>query len=285
MMTEKLNEAYELVMAKVTGWWKLGAEMFPNVLVALLIFLVFYMIGNSMRNLFMKGFSRRFASVTLAQLVGMVIKSVFVFIGLFIALGILGLDKTLVTLLAGAGVMGLAIGFAIQDIVLNLIAGVLLSIKKPYRLGDVIEVGGNLGTAKELSLKHTVIVQPNGVTVTVPNKDVLQGVVKNYNASKGRRIELTVGVGYDSDLDAVKEVILDAIGNLGFLKAGKKVDVFANEFGDSSINFVIRYWIDVPFDRISWADATHAGVVAIKKAFDKNNIDIPFPIRTLLKTD
>ena len=201
-------------------------------------------------------------------------------IGVFIALSILNLDGMVTSLLAGAGIIGLALGFAFQDIASNFISGILLSVRHPFGIGDIIETNDLFGTVEKLNLRNTVIRTPQGQVIYVPNKVVYENPLMNYTKNGERRIDLSCGVSYGDDLEKARKVALEAIDGLDAKDTSRDVELYYNEFGDSSINFTLRFWI--AFEKLPqyWGAQSEA-IMALKKAFDENDIMIPFPIRTL----
>jgi len=194
------------------------------------------------------------------------------------ALSIVGFNVS--AFVAGLGVTGLIIGFALQDISRNFTAGALLMLQEPFNFGDYIEVAGYEGTVTDIQLRATELLAPDGVKVLIPNGDVFTSTIRNYTKTNMRRVELTVGVAYESDLEQVTRVALDAIRAVPGLLNDPEPMLFFHEFGDSAIVFSIRYWFDVTEN-----DVFHArdmGVKAIKAAFDREGIEIPYPIRTVL---
>ncbi len=200
--------------------------------------------------------------------------------GLMATLSVLQLDDAVTGILAGAGVLGLALGFAFQDLAANLISGVGLSVRHPFRVGDIIESNGVLGVAESIELRTTIIRTLDGKRVVVPNKKIFQDVLINHSTSGTRRVDVACGVSYDTDLDMAKATALEALGALECLSEGRSPELFFGEFGDSSINFDARVWIDYE-SQLDYLGAKDEIVRAIKKAFDAKEIDIPFPIRTL----
>jgi small conductance mechanosensitive channel len=200
--------------------------------------------------------------------------------GIFIALEILNLDKTVSSLLAGAGVIGLAIGFAFQEIASNFIAGILIAIRKPFQVGDILEVKDNVGKVSDIDLRTTRLLTFDGLEVIIPNKDMFTSVITNYTATSDRRISLEVGISYAEDLRRVKKIALAAMEDVSLRVKDKEVEIFYTGFGDSAITFEVRIWI-TSSDPRSAMTATDDVVVLMKEAFDKNDILIPFPIRTL----
>ncbi len=193
------------------------------------------------------------------------------------SLSIVGFNVT--AFVAGLGVTGLIVGFALQDISRNFTAGALLMIQEPFNFGDYIEVAGYEGTVTDIQLRATELLAPDGVKVLIPNGDVFTNTIRNFTKTNRRRVELTVGVAYGSDLESVTQVALEAIHAVPGLLDEPEPLVFFHTFGDSAIEFSIRYWFDTSENDIF--SARDMGVKAIKTAFQREGIDIPFPIRTV----
>jgi len=205
---------------------------------------------------------------------------VIVLIGFFVALGILDLNKVLTSVLASAGIIGLAMGLALQGTLNNTFAGIILSFLPKVRIGDWIEANGFSGRIVDINLRSITILQADNNYVLIPNSTIIDDPIKNFSLSERSRIMLDCGVGYESDLELVKEVVLNTLRNKFPQQDGEEVEVFYKEFGDSSINFVARFWVDSTDNR-SLQSAKSEAILAIKKAFNENDINIPFPIRTL----
>jgi small conductance mechanosensitive channel len=137
-----------------------------------------------------------------------------------------------------------------------------------------------MGKVVEINLRDTVLRTFQGQTVIIPNKDVFQNPIENYSLLGKRRIDLVVGVSYGEDLERVRSVTLDAVKNISGLSADDETTLFYQEFGDSSINFLIRLWAATP-EQPDYMRICSESIISIKKAYDANNITIPFPIRTL----
>lgn len=276
----EFNEAFDTVSEKVSGWIEGMIEMLPNLVAAVLVVLLFWVIALLVR----KGLRRGLGHISQYRQVHNLITSVafvaVLLIGLFVALGVLDLDKTVTSLLAGAGIIGLALAFAFQDIAENFISGVLLAIRRPFREGDVIESNEFMGVVEEITLRTTLLRTFQGQIVMIPNGQVFQNPLTNYSRTGKRRIDLTVGVAYGDDLEKARRVALEAVGALDSLDPNRNIELFYTEFGDSSINFDVRFWIDFA-KQTDFLRARSDAIMRIKQAFDKNDITIPFPIRTL----
>lgn len=277
METENI---YELITGKLEGWLTSAIEMLPNLVLALLIVVAFYVLAKVIRKFVGNMLSRITDNKTVTGLAETLLAVLVMGVGFFFALSILNLDGTVTSLLAGAGIIGLALGFAFQDIAANFIAGVLLSIRHPFGIGDIIETNGLFGTVEKLNLRNTILRTPQGQFIYVPNKEVYENPFTNYTRTGKRRIDLACGVSYGDDLEKARKVAVETLSSLDMRDESKEVEFYYNEFGDSSINFSIRFWIY--FDRLpDFLGAQSEAIMALKKAYDKNDIMIPFPIRTL----
>ncbi len=205
----------------------------------------------------------------ISSLVGWILKLL-----LFISVAsMIGIATT--SFIAVLGAAGLAIGLALQGSLANFAGGVLIMIFKPYRVGDLIEAQGQLGTVKEVQIFNTILVNFESKQIIIPNGLMSNGTITNYSAEGLIRVDLTVGISYDADVEKAKSVLLDVMNNHSLVVNEPAPFVGVNGFGDSSVDLVVRphckpedYW-DVYFDINE----------QIKIALDSNNIAIPFPQR------
>ena len=274
------DKAYHLIMDKLTTWINELVKLLPNILLGAIVLVIGFFIAKRIRN-FSKKIIKKFSdNVTLNSLFSSIIYIFFLGITLFTVLSILHLNKAVVSILAGAGVAGLAIALAFQDIAANFISGVFISIRKPMHVGDIVKLSDYMGKVEEINLRDTVLQTFQGQKVIIPNKAVFQNPIENYSMLGKRRIDLTIGVSYGDDLEKVKKVTLDAMQGLEGLSASDEVTMFYKEFGASSINYVLRLWID-SVNQPNFLEVGSQAIMRIKKAYDKNGVSIPFPIRTL----
>jgi len=280
MDTSEFNDAYDIVIGKVEEWIKSFFEMLPNFVVALFVLILFYVLGKFARRLVGNLLSKITNNKTITSLLETIIGISIVGIGVFIALSVMQLDGAVTSLLAGAGIIGLALGFAFQDIASNFISGVILSIRHPFGIGDIIETNEFYGTVQKLNLRNTIIRTVTGQIVYVPNKRVFENPLQNFTTTGLRRIDLSCGISYGDDLENVREITTKAIQNVENVLDENGIEFYYDEFGDSSINFKVRFWVRFRTNPEFWSARSEA-IIAIKKAFDENDIMIPFPIRTL----
>jgi small conductance mechanosensitive channel len=274
-----LGEALQRMADKVGGWVEDLVVSLPNIAAAALVVIAAGLIARVVRKLVRKGMVRVRAPVQVAALAGAVASVVVMAAGLFAALGVLGLEKTVTSLLAGAGIVGLAISFAFQDIATNFIAGVYLAVKRPLSVGDVVETNGFFGTVRAINLRSLELQVPQGMIVRIPNKMVFENPFTDYSTGE-QRIDLRSGVSYADDLPRAREVAIAAIEGVTRRLAGRPVEFFWEAIGDSSINFVVRFWIEYRVQTDMLAAQSEA-IERLKVAFDAAGITMPYPIQTL----
>ncbi len=182
-------------------------------------------------------------------------------------------------LVGALGVGGIAIAFAAQDILQNFIAGVLLQVRHPFRLGEQIRSGEHEGVVDDVNLRTTVLTTYDGLIVYLPNAEVLKHPIINYTRTPVSRTSLTVGLAYDTDLDRAREVLLGACSRAEGVQAAPPPEVWVEEFADSSINVAVRYWHAA--DIASRWRVRSTVAISIKAALDAAGITIPFPQRVL----
>ncbi|UZR98883.1 mechanosensitive ion channel family protein [Chondrinema litorale] len=268
-----------IISDKLEGWIETIIAMAPNFLLAVVVIVLFGFISKFVKKQTLKLLSRTHLGYSLISLVAQVISIIVICVGVFVALGILELDKTVTSLLAGAGIIGLALGFAFQDLTANFLSGIFIAIQRPISIGDVVETNGFFGKVKSINIRSVIIDNFGGQEIEIPSKDIFQNPIMNYSKTGERRMQLNCGVEYDQDLQVAQDVAHEAISSLPFLQEGKAVEVHFDGFGDSSINFKIWYWINQ--DQAGPPYAGSEAIKALKKAFDNAGIGIPFPIRTL----
>lgn len=280
MDTSEINDAYGIVTGKLETWITGLIEMLPNLVVALLVLIVFYVIGKFARRGVSNLLGRVSVNKTISNLLETIISIAIIGIGVFIALSILQLDGAVTSLLAGAGIIGLALGFAFQDIASNFISGVILSIRHPFGIGDIISTNDYYGTVTRLNLRNTILRTVTGQIVYIPNKKVFENPLENFTSTGERRIDLSCGISYGDDLEKARQVATDAVDKIESVMSDRGIEFYFDEFGSSSINFKIRFWVAFATNPDFWSARSEA-IIAISKAFDEHDIMIPFPIRTL----
>jgi len=248
----------------------------PNLITALVIFIVSLYLARLLGKVVVRVLKVRKAPEGVTQLLGQLTYGTLVVIGVVTALQRF-FDVT--AFLAGLGILGFTIGFALQDVMKNFAAGVILLIQQPFHIGDAIGVNTFEGTVLEIDLRSTEMKTWDGRIVNIPNADILASPIVNYTRAERRRVELPVGVGYGTDTEMVRKLVLETVPNVpGFVSEPAPFTGFTN-FGDSALELNIYFWIDT--SQTNPFVAKDAAFSLIKNAFDRSGIDIPFPIRTV----
>lgn len=274
-----VSKYYDLVVEKVVSWSENFVSMLPNFILALLSFFAFILIAKYSVRLLKRLLNKTIDNPALNNIIGKTIYIAIVVIGTFVSLSVLNLEKTVTSLLAGAGIIGLALGFAFQDIAANFISGILMAARRPFKVGDIIETAGHEGIVHKINIRTTEITSFQGQQIIIPNKEVFQNALINDSYNGKRRIDLNVGVSYGDDLEKVKRITLEAVKTVS-RRTNDDLKLVYKEFGDSSINFTIMIWVEFK-SQMDFLESQSQAIMAIKKAFDENDITIPFPIRTL----
>ena len=280
MKALQLDTFWQLINEKLERWVEASIKHLPNIAVAIFIAMAFGLLAKIVGNLAHRVLSRTFDSAQIVGLLTSIIKVAIATAGIFIALDFIGLRGTVTSLLAGAGIVGLAIGFAFQDITENLIAGIAMGVRKPFQIGDVIEAEGVFGNVEAINLRNTHVMTFFGQREIIPNKILFRNILTNYSVNGHRRIEVPVGISYADDPQQAAEVLTEAVNEFDFVIRKEETGVWAESFGDSSINLLVWFWIEYPGEP-GFLAARHQVIVAIQRALSDANILIPFPIRTL----
>jgi small conductance mechanosensitive channel len=246
----------------------------PNLVTALVIFIFSIYFARFIGNLLRRGLGKSKAPPSLAKLLADITRWTIIVVGTVTALQRF-FDVT--AFLTGLGILGFTIGFALQDVMKNFSAGVILLIQQPFVIGEVIGVPGFDGTVMEINLRTTEMKALDGRIVTLPNADVLAHPIVNYTRASRRRIELPVGVDYDTDTELARKTVLDVLQNIPGFVAEPSPTVAFSTFGTSALELNTYFWIDTAHtDPIAAKDAAFT---LVKAALDKQGIEIPIPMR------
>lgn len=275
-----ITNAYEIIVDKLSGWLHALVRMLPNIALAAVVAVLGFYVARLLRRFAERFFHRFVHNATLSSLFASMLYLTAIGVVLFTVLSILKLDKAVTSILAGAGLLGLGLALAFQDIAANFISGVFISLRKPFRPGDIVQLENYMGKVEEINLRDTVLRTFQGQLVILPNKDVFQNPIENFSMLGKRRFDLTIGVSYGDDLEKVRRVTLDAVSDLPNLSEEDSPSLYFREFSDSSITLVVRMWIKSA-EQKDYLQGGSLAIERIKKAYDENGIMIPFPIRTL----
>ncbi|MEQ9499888.1 MAG: mechanosensitive ion channel [Deltaproteobacteria bacterium] len=278
--SETFGRSYELIQSTLVEWFEAGVKNLPNFVVAVLVLIFAFFVGKIVRNTLRKVLVRTKLPDPVARIVAGLAYVGIICVGLFIALSVMDLNKTVTSILAGAGVVGLALSFAFQDLASNFISGLFITLQRPLRVGDLVLTNSYKGHVDSIGLRSVTIRDLDGQHIIIPSKDIFQSALTNYSLDARRRVEFSVGVSYASNLQAVEDLIRSTLEELPDRMPDTAIQTDWDEFGDSSINIVAKFWVSSSEQSV-YNRSKSSAMKAVKSAFDAHDITIPFPIRTL----
>jgi len=281
MTFQELEKTTSKLSDKMSSWWETFVLNLPNIFIAIVVLTISYFLSQFIFKAAFKVLRGRVRLVSVAKLVSRLLSVITILAGLFLALVVLDLGESLTGLLTGAGISGLVIGLALQGTLSNTISGITLSFREKIRLGDWIETTGYAGEVTDISLNNLVLKEADNNIVVIPNKTIIENPLKNFSLTSKMRVTVECGVGYESDLDMVEKITKKTIvKNFDEVDHVKNVEFFYTNFADSSINYICRFWIEGK-NSIEKLSAKSKAIKYIRTAYKENEINIPFPIRTI----
>lgn len=273
-------EPVNIVITQLRDIVRGAIALLPQIAVALLVLIVTWLVAKAVRALIGKLMSSpriRPSLKSFAELIAGIATWVF---GIMIAAVIVFPNLTPASILAGLGIGSVAIGFAFKDIFENFLAGIFILLRREMRIGDHIECEDIEGKVERIAIRETHIRQTDGQLVIAPNAMLFKQPLTIVTDRDHRRVTVICGVAYGEDVDASREVIENAVKSCdSVITDGKPVQIFAQEFADSSINFEVTWWTgSEPVDVRQSRDQV---ITEVKRALDDAGIEIPFPYRTL----
>lgn len=250
-----------------------GIEFLINLFIALVIYYVGKIIAHVLTRVVGRTLERARVDEMLVRFLTNIVYAVLLVIVIMAALNQLGVETTsLAAVLAAAG---FAIGMALQGSLGNFASGVILIVFRPFKAGDFVEAGGTKGIVEQIEIFNTILRTPDNVRVIVPNAEITSGVITNYSTNPVRRIDLVIGCSYDDDILAVKQFLNEVVDDEPRILAEPEPAVAVDELADSSVNFVVRPWVNTSdFLAVKW-DL----IERIKLGFVERGFTFPFPSR------
>lgn len=269
------------IINKLEAWKEVFIKNIPNITIAIIVMVGAYFLSRAMNSFIKKVIGEKIKQESVRNLVSRLVSALIFLVGLYFAMTILKFDDTLKTIVSAAGVSGIVVGLALQGTLSNTISGVVLSFRKNLNIGNWVETNGYAGEVIDINLNYFVIREADNNMVVIPNKTILENPFKNYTLTTKMRIAIECGVEYGADLEKVESITKKVItDNFNQKQLEKEVEFYYTEFGDSSINFLCRFWVDSK-NALEKLKAKSNAIIKIKQAFDKEGITIPFPMRTL----
>jgi small conductance mechanosensitive channel len=280
-MNAEISTAWDKVQSMINGF----IALLPNMILALIVFLLFLFIASRIKALVKRLTRNRRSARNLGLVLGRLAQGITILIGLFIALSIVIPTFRAGDLIQLLGISGVAIGFAFRDILQNFLAGILILLTEPFQIDDQIVFKGFEGTVENIETRATTIRTYDGRRIVIPNSELFTNSVTVNTAFDNRRLEYDVGIGYGDDIDLAKRLMLDAMYSVDEVLKDPAPDVLAMELAESTVNIRVRWWIHPP-RRIDDLQSRDKVISAIKKKlYVENGIDLPYPTQQILFHD
>jgi small-conductance mechanosensitive channel len=271
-----------LALEKVDSWLDGIVKLLPNLVVAVVVFLIFFAIAKLVRAIVFKTFKSR-DRANLGEVLGGFIKWVILVFGALIAATIVVPSLNPADLIAGLGVSSVAIGFAFKDILQNWLAGLLILLRQPFQIGDQIEVSGFTGTVTHIETRATIVKTYDGQRAVIPNSDIYTSAVLVKTGEAKRRSQYDIGIGYADDIDEACDIIKSAIGKIDGVETDPAPEAFVWDLAASWVTIRARWWTDSQRGNVV---ANRSDILrAVKYALDEASIDMPYDTKVHLFHD
>ena len=254
-----------------------GPDLLFNLLIFVAILFLFRLLARLMRRLVQAGLDRSKANLsqllksTAVSLTGGIVMT----LGILVALSQIGLSVG--PILAGLGIAGFIVGFALQDTLGNFASGAMILIYRPFDVDDFVEITGASGVVKRMNLVSTTITTFDNQTLVVPNSKIWGDVIKNVTQQKVRRVDLEFGIGYQDDIPKAERILAETAADHELVLDSPKTNVKVHSLGDSSVNLILRPWVKTEDYWTVYWDLTRE----VKLRFDREGVSIPFPQRDI----
>lgn len=272
-------EPVQILLEQLNRMWRGTIELLPQLAVAAVVIVLTTFVKMGAGYVVERALRRTKLRRSLQELIALLVSILIWLVGLMIAAVIVFPNLTPASMLTGLGIGSVAIGFAFKDVFENFLAGIIILFRREMRIGDHIECEDVEGVVDHIAIRESHIMQTDGQLVIVPNSILFKNPVTIRTHEDTRRVTVICGVAYDVDLDEARDVMTGAVKACETVNTGKPIQIFAQEFGDSSINFEVTWWTgSKPVDVRQSRDQV---VTSVKKALDQAGLEIPFPYRTL----
>ncbi|SHO62086.1 mechanosensitive ion channel family protein [Algoriphagus zhangzhouensis] len=244
--------------------------------ISLGILILFYFLANYLQKTLKRWLVNKMDDPLLANFLSVIFRLVIILAGFMVVFKFVGLSGVVSGLLAGAGISAFVIGFALKDIGENFLAGILLAFKRPFRIGDVVNINGMSGTVLTLNLRDTQIKTGDGKDVFIPNAQIIKNPLINFTIDGFLRYDFIIGLDYGSDYKGAMKVILEAISDVkGVLNNQKKPNVWISDLAESTLNLQVTFWVDT-FDReIGDMEVKTNAIVQVLEELEKAGYNLP----------
>ncbi|MEP3836655.1 MAG: mechanosensitive ion channel family protein [Algibacter sp.] len=255
-------------------------KLIPNIITGILVLIIALFLGKIVFKTIVKVTRKKWQDSIISNFLAQVIKWVFYLFGVIMALNVMGFTGLATTVFAGAGVSAIVLGFAFKDIGENFLAGIILAFKRPFEIGDIIEIQGDKGTIKDLDIRTTHLRNAEGKDIYIPNSSIIKNTLTNYTKDGILRINFMIGIAPECDIEITRKLITD------YLKTNKNIlkkpihNVVVQGLGEFTTDIQVFFWIDILAvknlpDEYLGHNIRSKAITDIKRILDENNIEMP----------
>ncbi|AEL26626.1 mechanosensitive ion channel family protein [Cyclobacterium marinum] len=271
-----MKEAFEKLRGILLGDLESVEQLAVSILVAILILIFFIYLSRWIKKIVSNRLSKKTDDHLLTNFISTSIKSLVMLFGFALLLRFLGLTGVVNSLLAGAGITAFIIGFALKDIGENFLAGILLAFKRPFKIGDMVEINGISGKVRALNLRDTQVKTIDGKDVFIPNASIIKNPMINFTIDGYLSYSFIVGLDYGSDYEAALKLITELIESVpGVLSGERKPTVYVKELASSTLNVKVTYWVNT-YNRDQIDAKIHSrAIIKVLTGLEENGFTLP----------
>jgi len=256
------------------------STLIPQLITGLILLFIAIILGKIVYRIIKKTTQRKWQDNIMSNFFSQVVKWAFYLFGILIALNAVGFNGIASTIFAGAGVSAIVIGFAFKDIAENFLSGIILALKRPFDIGDIIEIEGAKGTVKSLDLRSTHLKNPEGKDIYIPNATIIKNTLINYTKDGSLRVNFMIGIAPECDIEQTRKLILDYLTTQNTILQTPAPNVVVADLGEYTTDIQVFFWVDIlanknlPDDYLGH-NIRSKTITEIKKLLDNNNIEMP----------
>lgn len=274
MKTKNLEIAFNKLYDKLDGWLNTLIEMIPNVIMGLVVFILFYLMSRWAGRLVTKMLGRFSETKLINKLIARLLSISIIVAGIFFALGLMHLDKTVTSLLAGIGIIGLALSFAFQHTAANILSGMIIAIRSSVQLGDLIDSNGAFGNVLKVGLRSTKVLNVKGQHVDIPNRLLLDNTFQEFSKTGFRRIDIVGKINFRENLDEIRQKAEKSMMNFDFLYQEKAPNFVYNEIHKEKVDFTLRVWMKFTNVDGEFLNARSQCLIELSKLFNELGVEV-----------
>lgn len=256
------------------------STLIPNIITGILVLIIAIISGKLVYKIIAKTIQKKWQDNIMSNFLAQLIKWSFYLFGVIMALSVVGFTGIAGTVFAGAGVSAIVFGFAFKDIGENFLSGIILALKRPFEIGDIIEIQGDKGTVKDLDLRMTHLRNAEGKDIYIPNSSIIKNTLTNYTKDGFLRINFMIGIAPECDIEETRKLILDYLKTNNTILKIPSHSVIVQELGEFTTDIQVLFWIDILAnknlpDNYMGHNIRSKAITDIKRILDDNNIEMP----------